>query len=561
MCTLGKLVDTYIVGRKDKSGSYFAFVKFEGVKDIQVMLNSLNKVRCGHCILKVNMAKYEKNPTSKELVKPNCRVLYPRHKKSYDGWNKTSGRRSYADTVRGRSGVPTTSSPPPIPPVNLKSIKAMKNLVSLLGEVTGFQLLSNLPKMINADGEIPCYAYYAGGLKVILKFSSLGAAERYLKNELLWNRWFKWLKPGISDDTQFERIAWVKLIGLPIHLRSDDNAILVASKFGKVIEVVGCQNWHGIDLSFANARILTPCRKLINNKILCSFNGKSFTVGLVECEDSWVPFSKFYESDSESFPQDNENIVDDEDDELERPDSDDKGISETWENNRNVDHDLEEGEFVADFGENNIPRAGVDHTTSPEKSKNFENPINAFNSEGVKSHEEYQAINGVNSNSTISPTDVIISEATQTIPCTVGNLICPNRPILIPSAQFHTNPTDRGDGPPDFMFGGSHSKKRKRDHSDRFCIPCSLTPRRLSLEFSGPPPLNAQPQNLNFDLNESVHISSSSNSSIDSSSEGISNIIKVGDEVGFQINEDSINILEGIESNVVAGDGVPIDHQ
>lgn len=53
---LGRLVNIYIPGRKDKGGSYFSFIKYEGVKYVQVLLNSLNRVRCGHCITKVNLA-------------------------------------------------------------------------------------------------------------------------------------------------------------------------------------------------------------------------------------------------------------------------------------------------------------------------------------------------------------------------------------------------------------------------------------------------------------------------------------------------------------------------
>ncbi|CAH1423138.1 unnamed protein product [Lactuca virosa] len=64
----GRIVDIYISGSKDKTVSYFAFVKYEGVKDVQVMLNSINQVRCGHCIVKVNVAKYEKKSNNKYRV-------------------------------------------------------------------------------------------------------------------------------------------------------------------------------------------------------------------------------------------------------------------------------------------------------------------------------------------------------------------------------------------------------------------------------------------------------------------------------------------------------------
>lgn len=56
----GNLVDIYIPGRKDKGGSFFAFIKYENVRDAVEMEKKLNRVRCGHYITKVNISKYEK---------------------------------------------------------------------------------------------------------------------------------------------------------------------------------------------------------------------------------------------------------------------------------------------------------------------------------------------------------------------------------------------------------------------------------------------------------------------------------------------------------------------
>ncbi|KAL7586075.1 hypothetical protein Lser_V15G41012 [Lactuca serriola] len=39
----GKIVDIYIPGRKDRAGSYFTFVKYNGIKDSQATLNSMNQ--------------------------------------------------------------------------------------------------------------------------------------------------------------------------------------------------------------------------------------------------------------------------------------------------------------------------------------------------------------------------------------------------------------------------------------------------------------------------------------------------------------------------------------
>lgn len=50
----------YIIGRIDKRNSYFGFVKFGDVKNSIELERSMKRVNCGHCILKVSIAKYEK---------------------------------------------------------------------------------------------------------------------------------------------------------------------------------------------------------------------------------------------------------------------------------------------------------------------------------------------------------------------------------------------------------------------------------------------------------------------------------------------------------------------
>ncbi|CAH1438900.1 unnamed protein product [Lactuca virosa] len=56
----GKVVDIYIGSKRDKSGSLFAFVRFEGVRDAKILEKEMSRVRCEHCILKVNIAKYQR---------------------------------------------------------------------------------------------------------------------------------------------------------------------------------------------------------------------------------------------------------------------------------------------------------------------------------------------------------------------------------------------------------------------------------------------------------------------------------------------------------------------
>ncbi|CAI9260665.1 unnamed protein product [Lactuca saligna] len=192
-------------------------------------------------MVKVNVARYEKK-SNKSRAQPFHNTCPPQPPDTR-GWNKTMAGRSFVDSVIGRREEPAISL------VILKRVFVMESDSLVMGEVKNFQHLSNLPKLLNADGKLPCQVFYAGSLRVIMKFSVHNAATVYLQNEHTGNRWFKWLKPGIVEEFPFERIAWVNFICLPIHLRFEENVNLIASKIDKVIETESSQNWHSIDLT------------------------------------------------------------------------------------------------------------------------------------------------------------------------------------------------------------------------------------------------------------------------------------------------------------------------
>ncbi|CAH1451377.1 unnamed protein product [Lactuca virosa] len=195
-----------------------------------------------------------------------------------------------------------------------------------------------------ADEKVPCNLFFVGGMKIVLKFSHHVAAENFLKAYYNWNKWFKWLDYGITEDHGFNRLVWIKIHGLPIHLRLNENVAAIASNFSEVLEVDG-HNWHTPDLSNANARILSTNQRFINSEINCSYYGKTFKVGLVECGDAWDPISSYYERETQKQEEENNELKYDEEikDQF-SSDYDNHGIADTYIN------DLEEGEIVADSG-------------------------------------------------------------------------------------------------------------------------------------------------------------------------------------------------------------------
>ncbi|KAL7613171.1 hypothetical protein Lser_V15G07917 [Lactuca serriola] len=107
------------------------------------------------------------------------------------------------------------------------------NQSCLIGEVSCFDHLMDLPNLIHVDGKVPCNMYFVGGMKIVLKFSNHSVVENFLKANYNLNKWFKWLDYGITNDHGFNRLVWIRIHDLPIHLRANENVVDIASNFRK----------------------------------------------------------------------------------------------------------------------------------------------------------------------------------------------------------------------------------------------------------------------------------------------------------------------------------------
>ncbi|KAL6521338.1 hypothetical protein OROGR_017907 [Orobanche gracilis] len=185
---------------------------------------------------------------------------------------KTRDGRSYAQAVRGDAEVRNLHS---------KTINLHRNLrleswldcSALVGEVISKEHLKNLSSILEAEGITGCKVHLHGGLGVILKFDSSDGAKCFLDSKHLWEARFKWLSAGSVDGLRFERLIWVRLFGIPVHLRDSTNISLIANDFGRGV----------------------------NDEIIGFAGGKGYKIGVVEFDDD---ADKFF-CKAEGFIDDN----------------------------------------------------------------------------------------------------------------------------------------------------------------------------------------------------------------------------------------------------------------
>ncbi|KAI3511170.1 hypothetical protein L1887_18314 [Cichorium endivia] len=195
----------------------------------------------------------------------------------------------------------------------------------LIGEAYNLDHLSTFHEYMDVGLKIK----YLGGLTLALDFGNSIKAKQFLSDINRWKNWFKTLQDGDVGEIQYERIACLKIVGLPITLWDEENFSRIASKYGRVVNPFNFI-YNRADWSMGKVGVLTSRRSWINEEVSVMANGRIFHVGVVEYTDDWSPFR----------PCPFDKTVDSDDD-VDEDDS--EGVSDTW---MNVEEDeSEDGEI------------------------------------------------------------------------------------------------------------------------------------------------------------------------------------------------------------------------
>ncbi|KAL4556012.1 hypothetical protein LXL04_038647 [Taraxacum kok-saghyz] len=323
-------IDVEVLG--DSAGNNFAFVKFANVEDKWKLEGDMQNVSCAGKSLAVNLARYARNKnhihaTAHQQVSTTKTVgpPEPRHTVYLPRPNTSNAYRSYADVTGALSARHATALQTLL---LLTAGNAPKNWLKnnvLVGEVLSIDHMASLPSGFYGDDTVEKFRYI-GGLNVAICFKNQLTAYEFFKDNGKWIEWFNWLVLGDNQDFCKDRIAWIKIMGLPMRLWSEDNVAAILQKFGKLI-IPSDEMGTGADESFIKVGILTTFKRWINDEVAMAIGEHHFNVGLVEFERNWTPFTQCQFVDNTSSDEDEED--------------DEEAISDT-------DMVLEEGEIPAE---------------------------------------------------------------------------------------------------------------------------------------------------------------------------------------------------------------------
>ncbi|GJZ78736.1 RNA-directed DNA polymerase, eukaryota [Tanacetum coccineum] len=285
----GTVVDVFIPTKKSKVGKRFAFVRFIKVINLDRLIENLNTIWIGRFHLFANPARFER-PKKPNLSSHNNVAAAPSYPRGVDQAKGQFQTGSYVNVVNGSSpaavngvwNTPVSASPAMVLDDSCVVSRDLGNYV--MGEVKQFSSINTLHVILSNEGFPNAKVVYLGGLWVMIELTSSKSKAKFLKHVGVAS-WFNCLSNAQSDFVSRDRIVWVDIEGVPMHVWSSTTFHKIGSKWGEVLDLEECK-----DDFFARKRICIKTNQEDNilEKFKIIVKGKIFVVRAKELF-TWSP--------------------------------------------------------------------------------------------------------------------------------------------------------------------------------------------------------------------------------------------------------------------------------
>lgn len=283
----GCIVDVYIATKKDSKKKNFAFVRCKEVIGVTQLEASLQGLKCMGSVLEINVAKFKRRKVEPRGTTRTGEGNTGKSVRKEIGSLRDG--RSFAEVIVGYDGRPI---PPPPPKLDKKPIilesgsfwaEWIHSPLTLIGVAHSYEHLTNLPLEIRLGGSFAYGMKYLDGFEIGIRFRNDHDVKELRSNGKYWRKRFSELKPGNSYMDSPARLAWLKIVGLPLHMWSEGNFARIARLVGKLIspKMISMKLQ---DVSRGNICVLTERKTKINEEVVVDSNKKLLRVGIVEID-------------------------------------------------------------------------------------------------------------------------------------------------------------------------------------------------------------------------------------------------------------------------------------
>ncbi|KAJ0744881.1 putative RNA recognition motif domain, nucleotide-binding alpha-beta plait domain superfamily [Helianthus annuus] len=272
----GAISGTYIAKKRDKFGNRFGFVSFVDVKDRSELEKSLRGAKLGDTKLKITIARFAvENSEFSGLQEGNSSNRFAPFQGDRSKLFSLRDVRSYSDVLgKSKAAEEAKMGPKVVNRDDHGKVLIVPDMLEALKDLFGVAVYNRIQ--------------YIGGLFILISFGEVGSANRFLESRELWGPWFSKLEAWKGQTLPLERVAWLNLHGIPIHLLDESVFMQVGEVFGKVLHFPKSLD-DVLDLSFVTVGVLAGEAGRISEPVTLSWKGRSFRVWVEEEHEAWVP--------------------------------------------------------------------------------------------------------------------------------------------------------------------------------------------------------------------------------------------------------------------------------
>ncbi|GJW82553.1 RNA-directed DNA polymerase, eukaryota [Tanacetum coccineum] len=212
--------------------------------------------------------------------------------------------RSYVSAVNGKVPLNVPRAPnDSIPTLVLDDSCVIERDLSrhVMGRVKEFNSITNLQTILSKEGFPSVKLVYLGGLWVMLELDNVESKLNLLQHVGV-NSWFDSLQEAFPDFVSDDRVVWVDIEGIPLHIWSRDTFIKIGSKWGEVMDIE-----DNFGSSFARKRLCVRTKQpdSILEKFKVILRGKVYMARAKELF-TWTP--TFLEPKSSDYTSEDESV-------------------------------------------------------------------------------------------------------------------------------------------------------------------------------------------------------------------------------------------------------------
>ncbi|KAJ0548186.1 putative RNA recognition motif domain, nucleotide-binding alpha-beta plait domain superfamily [Helianthus annuus] len=303
------LEDVFVPRKKDGAGNRFGFIRFKDVTNPEDWLTHLAGTKVDGALVGINTARFNRDGSKpggssdhrngSVFDRLGNRSVFDRlgqkvtHPVSGTGPSLNTGvvgpRGTYKETLVGEKDKGRMQRlHVNFPPLYTKA-KKIWEAKSLIGEVKELQVLRKFEDFMVEAISTGTEVRYLGGLKVLITFGDAEEADDFLRNHTdSWSVWFSRLYVWDGQPPVFDRVAWVKVTGVPVSLWDRHVFNRIGERCGRLL-VESEASVDDADLSGSIMAILVQSGKKVSEVVSISLKDHSCNSWVEEIEAVWSP--------------------------------------------------------------------------------------------------------------------------------------------------------------------------------------------------------------------------------------------------------------------------------